>query len=109
MATRRSSGSRYCNALLEGERSLPLAAIYDQLGSFLLLGTVAPIALARVSAGERPRLAAVARRVLSFPPLIALVVALLPLPRPALLEPLLATASGALVPWPSWRMRLKLR
>ena len=101
-------GFPLCNALL-GERSLPLAAVYDQLGSFLLLGTVAPVALARVSAGERPRLATVARRVLSFPPLVALVVALLPLPRPALLEPLLATASGALVPVAMVAVGLKLR
>jgi predicted permease len=101
-------GFPLCSALL-GERSLPLAAVYDQLGSFLLLGTVAPVALARVTAGERPRASAVARRILSFPPLIALVVALLPLPRPALLEPLLMTASAPLVPVAMVAVGLKLR
>jgi predicted permease len=101
-------GFPLCNALL-GERSLPLAAVYDQLGSFLLLGTVAPIALARVSAGERPRPAAVARRVLTFPPLVALVLAVLPLPRPALLAPLLAAASAPLVPVAMVAVGLKLR
>ena len=45
-------GFPLCNALL-GERSVPLAAVYDQLGSFLLLSTLAPIALAGVGAGPR--------------------------------------------------------
>jgi predicted permease len=101
-------GFPLCSALL-GERALPLAAVYDQLGSFLLLGTVAPVALARVSAGERPSPAAIARRVLTFPPLVALIVAVLPVPRPALLEPLLATASAPLVPVAMVAVGLKLR
>jgi predicted permease len=105
-------GFPLCNALL-GERALPLAAVYDQLGSFLMLGTIGPIALARVTAGQRPRPAAIARRVLTFPPLVALVIALLivllRLPRPAVLEPLLAAASAALVPVAMVAVGLKLR
>jgi malate permease and related proteins len=101
-------GFPLCSALL-GERSLPLAAVYDQFGSFLILGTVAPIALATVSAGKRPRAPELARRVFSFPPLIALIVALLPIPWPEFLEPLLAAAALALVPLAMVAVGLKLR
>ncbi len=51
---------------------IPLAAVYDQLGSFLLLGIVAPVALAKVSGGARATLPELARRVLFFPPFAAL-------------------------------------
>jgi malate permease and related proteins len=101
-------GFPLCSALL-GERSLPLAAVYDQLGSFLLVGTVAPLALSAVGTGARPRAREMARRLLTFPPLIALFLALLPLPHPAFLEPLLATAASALVPLAMVAVGLKLR
>jgi malate permease and related proteins len=101
-------GFPLCSALL-GERSIPLAAVYDQLGSFLLLSTVAPIALGRVTAGARPRPRDIVRRVLLFPPFIALILALLPLPRPAFLEALLATAATPLVPLAMVAVGLKLR
>ena len=94
---------------LLGERAIPLAAVYDQLGSFLLLGTVAPLALAGVTAGPRPRPREVARRLLTFPPLLALFLALLPLPRPAFLEPLLVAAASPLVPLAMIAVGLKLR
>jgi malate permease and related proteins len=87
-------GFPLCGALL-GQSSIPLAAVYDQLGSFLLLSTVAPLALAKVSAGARPTPRQLAARVLLFPPFIALLLALLPLPRPAALEPVLAGSSCA--------------
>lgn len=101
-------GFPLCSALL-GERSVPLAAVYDQLGSFLLLSTIAPLALAGVGAGRRPRPRAIVRRILTFPPLIALVVAVLPLPHPAVLEPLYASASSALVPLAMVAVGLKIR
>jgi len=101
-------GFPLCKALL-GERSVPLAAVYDQLGSFLILSTVVPVTLAGAGAGARPRALDVVRRVLTFPPFLALVVALLPLPHPALLEPLYATAASALVPLAVVAVGLKLR
>jgi predicted permease len=94
---------------LLGEHAIPLAAVYDQLGSFLLLSTVAPLALGAVTAGPRPRPRQVVRRVLLFPPLLALLVALLPLPHPAVLEPLLVTAATPLVPLAMIAVGLKLR
>jgi hypothetical protein len=68
-------GFPLCSALL-GEQAIPLAAVYDQLGSLLLLAILAPIALATVTAGRRPTPGAIARRILLFPPFIALLIAL---------------------------------
>ncbi len=101
-------GFPLCNALL-GERSLPLAAVYDQLGSFLLLSIVAPVTLAKVSVGPRANRKQLLRRVLLFPPFLALLVALLPLPRPPLLEPVLTAAAAPLVPLAMFAVGLKLR
>jgi len=105
-------GFPLCSGLL-GESSLPLAAVYDQLGSFLLLGTVAPIVLAKFSAGASPKPSELARRVLFFPPffalLIALAIALIPLRVPAVLEPVLAAAAAPLVPLAMFAVGLKLR
>jgi predicted permease len=98
---------------LLGERAIPLAAVYDQLGSFLLLSTVAPIALGRVTAGAPPRVRDLALRVLGFPPMIALLVALLvalvPLHFPLWLEPVLTAAAAPLVPLAMFAVGLKVR
>jgi malate permease and related proteins len=101
-------GFPLCGALL-GESSIPLAAVYDQLGSFLLLSIVAPVALAKVSGGERASKLELLRRVLLFPPFLALLLAVLPLPRPAALEPVLAAAAAPLVPLAMFAVGLKLR
>jgi malate permease and related proteins len=101
-------GFPLCGALL-GQSSIPLAAVYDQLGSFLLLSTVAPLALAKVSAGSRPTPRQLVTRVLLFPPFVALLIALLPLPRPAALQSVLAAASAPLVPLAMFAVGLKLR
>lgn len=101
-------GYPLCSALL-GEGSLPLAAVYDQLGSFLLLSIIAPVALAKVSGGPRATRKQLARRVLLFPPFLALLVALLPLPQPRLLEPVLSAAAAPLVPLAMFAVGLKLR
>ncbi|MET0792258.1 MAG: AEC family transporter [Polyangiaceae bacterium] len=101
-------GYPLCSALL-GESSIPLAVVYDQLGSFLLLSTVAPIALANVNGGPRATRLELARRVLLFPPFMALLIALLPVPHPALLEPVLSAAAAPLVPLAMFAVGLKLR
>src|SRR3954463_8203029 len=72
-------GFPLCSALL-GERSIPLAAVYDQLGSFLLLSVVVPVVVARAGGGATPSWLETLRRVLTFPPFIALLLALLPWP-----------------------------
>jgi predicted permease len=101
-------GFPLCSALL-GERSLPLAAVYDQFGSFLMLSTLAPLSLGSVTQGRQPRLRELARHVLTFPPFVALLVALLPLPQPAFLEPILAVAAAPLIPVAMVAVGLKLR
>jgi predicted permease len=101
-------GFPLCGGLL-GENSIPFAVVYDQLGSFLLLSTVAPLALGSVSGGARVTPRELARRVLLFPPFVALLIALLPLPRPAALEPVLIAAAAPLVPLAMFAVGLKLR
>jgi malate permease and related proteins len=101
-------GFPLCGGLL-GESSIPFAAVYDQLGSFLLLSTVAPLALGNVIVGQRASPRELARRVLLFPPFLALLLALLPLPQPAALQPVLAAAAAPLVPLAMFAVGLKLR
>jgi hypothetical protein len=61
---------------LLGPDALPFAIVYDQLGTFLALATWGSFVAARWGAGPDPTTLAVLRRVVSFPPLIALAVAL---------------------------------
>jgi malate permease and related proteins len=61
---------------LLGAEHVPYAVVYDQLGSFLLLATYGSVVAARWGAGADPTPAAVARRVLTFPPFVALLAAL---------------------------------
>jgi predicted permease len=62
---------------LYGARALPTAILVDQAGSFVVVST-AGVALAAACAGrERPTPAALARRLASFPPFLAFVLALL--------------------------------
>ncbi len=68
-----------------------------------------PLALSRVTTGPRPRPREMIKRVLLFPPLIALLLALVPLPRPDFLEALLTAAAAPLAPVAMIAVGLKLR
>ncbi|MDB4989221.1 MAG: hypothetical protein JWN04_4399 [Myxococcaceae bacterium] len=94
---------------LLGERALKFAAVYDQLGSFLLLSIVAPVIVARASGSGSPSTWHTVKRVLAFPPFIALIIALLPIPRPAFVEPVLQQVGAALVPVGIFAVGLRLR
>jgi malate permease and related proteins len=61
---------------LLGADHLPPAVVYDQLGSFLALATYGAVVASRYGGGPRPRIPEVARRVVTFPPFVALVVAM---------------------------------
>lgn len=61
-------------ALLGGEH-VAYAIVYDQLGSFLALSTWGAFVAARYGGGARPTTATVLRRIATFPPFVALVVA----------------------------------
>lgn len=100
-------GFPLCSALL-GDAALPMAAVYDQIGSFLLLSIVVPIAVGRATDGERPNARRIAGKVLTFPPFIALLVALLPITWPSVLEPMLTAAAAPLVPLAMFSVGLKL-
>jgi len=101
-------GFPLCSALL-GDQSLPYAAVYDQLGSFLLLSIVVPVVVARAGGGGTPTWLETLRRVLTFPPFIALILALLPWARPAFLDPVLKLIAAALVPVALFAVGLRLR
>jgi predicted permease len=101
-------GFPLCAALL-GESAVPLAAVYDQLGSFLLLCTVVPIVVAHAAGGDAPKLRDVARNVAVFPPFIALVIALIPWPHPVWLDQVLQQLAAALVPVAMFAVGLRLR
>lgn len=101
-------GFPLCQALL-GEAALPLAAVYDQLGSFLVLCLVLPVALARATGEGTPRLGPMLRKVATFPPFIGLVLALLPVRHPAWLVAVLREIGDALVPTAIFAVGLRLR
>jgi malate permease and related proteins len=64
---------------LLGRSHLPVAVVYDQLGSFLALVTFGTVVAGRAGAGPSPTVGAVVRRIVTFPPFLALAVALLAL------------------------------
>jgi malate permease and related proteins len=60
---------------LLGTSHLPAAVVYDQLGTFLALVTFGTVVAGRFGAGPAQTLRTVLRRVVTFPPFAALVVA----------------------------------
>jgi predicted permease len=88
---------------LIGEHALPYAVIYDQFGSFLIMSTFGLWVLARYGhggEGARPGAREMARRILRFPPLWALVLGMTVMPAqpPAWIDHLLRALSDALLP-----------
>lgn len=94
---------------LVGEDAIPLASVYDQLGSFLLLSLVAPVMLSALTTGSRPKPKDLLKRVVLFPPFIALLIAVLPFPLPSVVDPLLSAASTPLVALAMFSVGFKLR
>ena len=79
---------------------MPLGLLMDQLGSYLALSTLG-IAAAALYAAEGPvQPRAMLRRVVTFPPFVALVAALLliPVPMPPVIEQALARMGDTLAP-----------
>lgn len=101
-------GFPVCAALL-GERSIALAVVYDQFGSFLILSTVGLLAVARASGKSAPSARDVVLRVVTFPPFVALMLALVPWVHPPWLDALLLQISNALVPTAIFAVGLKTR
>jgi predicted permease len=84
-----------------GENAIPYALLYDQLGSFLALATYGSLVLALYGTGEsRPTPGSVVRKVISFPPFIALILAFIlkTFPYPPVAVSLLEILAATLVP-----------
>lgn len=95
---------------LAGEDALRLAVVYDQFGSFLILSTFGLVVLG-LYGGERPTPAAIARRILGFPPFIALLLALMLMPEryPEAVERPLQLLADSLLPLVALASGMQLR
>jgi predicted permease len=96
-------------AALVSPEAVPLAVVYDQAGSFLILSTYGLFVVARYSGGGAPTARAVLLRIVRFPPFIALLAALVPFHHPAWLESVLQRLGEALVPVAMCAVGLTLR
>ena len=96
---------------LLGDEALPIAVIYDQFGSFLILSTWGLWVLARYGGDARPTLADIGRKVVVFPPFLALAFALIAMPAtpPAVVDTVLQRLSDALLPVVSLAVGLTLK
>ena len=84
-----------------GETAVPYALLYDQLGSFLALATYGSLILAFYGKGtSKPTAKSVFRKVLTFPPFIALVFAflLIPVSYPPIVKDILDMLAATLIP-----------
>ncbi|RUM36249.1 MAG: AEC family transporter [Desulfobulbus sp.] len=83
-----------------GAPAVPYAVLYDQFGSFLALATYGTLILALYGEGVRPGPGQVIKKIITFPPFLALLAALfLPIaPLLATIKPALTMAAGSLVP-----------
>jgi predicted permease len=94
-----------------GHEALPYAVVYDQFGTFLILSTWGLWVLARYGGDSPPTAAAVLRKVIRFPPFIALLLALTVMPAapPSAVSLVLERLSDALLPIVTLAIGLQLR
>lgn len=84
-----------------GEKAISYALLYDQCGSFLALASYGTVIIALYGTGEdKPATKDMAAKVISFPPFIALVIAVVLkyFSCPAIVETLLETLAATLIP-----------
>jgi len=83
-----------------GDGGVPYAVIYDQLGTFPALALYGSLIVAIYGSGARPTVRGVALRIATFPPFLALMLALSlrGVAFPAALSDVLATLAATLVP-----------
>lgn len=96
---------------LIGEDALPYAVVYDQFGAFLIMSTFGLWVLARYGGEHVPSPREMARKVLLFPPLWALVVGLTVMPEspPSWIDGALLRLSEALLPLAMLTIGLSVR
>jgi predicted permease len=95
---------------LAGEDALRLAVAYDQFGSFLILSTFGLVVLG-LYGGERPTAGGIGRRILLFPPFIALLLGLTLMPGqyPAAVAQPLELLADSLLPLVALASGMQLR
>lgn len=93
---------------LLGQDAVRLAVLYDQLGSFLIVATYGLVIVARFSGDSEPGPREILRRVATFPPFLALVVALFPVAHPWMVDKVLERIGDTLVPVAMFAVGLKL-
>ena len=97
-------------AALLGSDALPYAVIYDQFGSFLMMTTAGLFIIAWYSGGERPTVGEIGKRILLFPPFIALLLALfMPAEYPVMVSFGLERLADALLPMVVLALGMKLQ
>jgi len=92
-----------------GHDALAYAVVYDQLGSFILLSSFGLIVVALYGGATRPSVLMVIRKILTFPSFAALLIGLMPWQRPALIEGLIETLAGMLVPMAMFAVGFQLK
>ncbi len=96
---------------LHGSDGMGLGLLIDQLGSYLALSTLGILATAIYAAEGQASPREMARRVLTFPPFIAMVLALalIPVPFPAVLDQMLERIGDTLAPLALLSVGMQLR
>ena len=96
---------------LQGKDGMGLGLLIDQLGSYLALSTVGVFVAALYSADPHTSWRTMARKIVTFPPFVALVVALLlrPVPWPPAFDAVLARLGDTLAPLALLSVGLQLR
>jgi predicted permease len=96
---------------LHGRDGLGLGLLIDQLGSYLALSTAGVLVASAYATEGRPSWRLLTKKVLTFPPFIALVAALLmrPLPMPPLLDALFARLADLVAPLALLSVGMQLR
>ena len=90
-------GIPFVSALI-GSEGLPIAIVYDQMGSFLALSSLGVVLLAMIE-GAKPDAKETIKKVIKFPPFISLCIAIaIPGELPSIIIPLLDHLASLLLP-----------
>lgn len=97
--------------VLASAEAMPFAVLFDQFGSFLILSTFGLTVIAIYSGGAPPTPTAVIRRVVGFPPFVALVFALtlMPAEPPREIVDVLQQLANAMLPMIGIALGMQLR
>lgn len=94
-----------------GDAGVPFAVVFDQLGSFFAVSTVGVVVVALVAGRRPPTVWEIGKKVITFPPLVALLVGVTIMPRDPGpdVDKALAMLAGALLPTMAIAVGLRFR